>query len=128
MAKTIKPADLGAAIAQELTVYHESVTAKVDEAGAKAVKKLAKLTKANAPEGARGNFKRSITSGVKEKSNRGNTYAWYVKSPESRLTHLLARGHATKNGGRTKANPFLQDACDQVLPEYEAAVEEAVKG
>ena len=128
MAKTVKPSDLGAAIEQELTVYHESVTAKVDEAGAEAVKKLAKITKSTAPEGARGKFRRSITSGVKEKTNRGNTYAWYVKPPESRLTHLLARGHATKNGGRTKADPFLQDACDQVLPEYETAVEEAVKG
>ena len=128
MAKSIKPANLGAAIEQELTVYHESVTAKIDAAGAEAVKKLAKLTKATAPVGHRGKFKRSITSGVKDQTKRGNTYVWYVKSPESRLAHLLAHGHATKNGGRTKANPFLQNACDQVLPEYETAVEEALKG
>ena len=36
-------------------------------------------------------------------------------------------GHATKDGKRTKANPFLKNAIDQVLPEYEAAVEEAIK-
>ena len=44
-----------------------------------------------------------------------------------RLTHLLVHGHATRNGGRTKANPFLKNALDAVLPEYERAVEEAVK-
>ena len=54
-------------------------------------------------------------------------YIWYVKAPDHRLTHLLVHGHATRNGGRTKANPFLKNALDDVLPEYERAVEEAVK-
>jgi hypothetical protein len=54
-------------------------------------------------------------------------FIWHVKAPDYRLTHLLVKGHATKDGGRTKANPFLQNALDQVLPEYEKEVEEAVK-
>lgn len=128
MAKSIKPTALSAAIERELTTYHESVIEKVNKAGDAAVKKLAKLTRANAPEGHRGKFKRSITSGIKKKTNRGNIYAWYVKPPEHRLTHLLVRSHATKDGGRTKANPFLKNAVDKVLPEYEKSVEEAVKG
>lgn len=128
MAKGIKPADLSAAIEEQLTVYHEEVIQRVNTASEATVKKLVKLTKATAPVGYRGKFKRSITSGVKKKTNRGNIYAWYAKPPEHRLVHLLVRSHATKDGGRTKANPFLKNAVDTVLPEYEKNVEEAVKG
>lgn len=127
MAKSIKPADLGAAISQELTVYHQSVVGLLDAAGAAAVKKLVKLTRSTAPAGARKQFRRSIASKVLKKDKNGSTYVWYVKPPDHRLTHLLVHGHVTRNGGRTKASPFLQNALDVVLPEYENAVKEAVK-
>jgi hypothetical protein len=42
MAKTIKPSDLGKAIVEQLTLYHEDVVEKVNEAGEKAVKALVK--------------------------------------------------------------------------------------
>lgn len=127
MAKTIKPEDLGEAIAQELTIYHAGIVEMIDTAGAEAVKKLVKLTRSTAPEGARKQFRRSIASKVLEKGKNGSTYVWYVKPPDHRLTHLLVHGHATRNGGRTKASPFLRNALDIVLPEYENAVKEAVK-
>lgn len=127
MAKSVKLGDLGAAIGQELTIYHTEVIEKLDAAGNAAAKKLVKLTKSTAPKGERGSFQRSISSKRLEKNNRGSTYVWYVKPPDHRLTHLLVHGHATKNGGRTKANPFLKNALDVVLPEFEEAVEEAIK-
>lgn len=128
MANAIEPKNLGAVIEQELTIYAKAVTEEVDAAGKKAIKKLVRLTEETAPLGKRmgGNYAASITS--KEiKGDRGNRYVWYVKPPNHRLTHLLVHGHATKDGKRTKANPFLKNAIDQVLPEYEAAVEEAIK-
>lgn len=128
MAKAIKPGDLGAAIAQELTIYNNNVIEGVNEAGKKAIKKLVRLTEETAPIGERNgrNFAASISS--KEiKAQRGSKYVWYVKPPNHRLTHLLVHGHATKDGGRTKPNPFLQNAVDTVLPEFEKDVEEAVK-
>lgn len=126
MAKTISPAQLGAAIQQELTLYHKAVTNRVDDEGRKSIKKLVKLTKAAAPVGARGSFKSSITS---KETMDGNmkVYTWGAKSPDSRLTHLLVHGHATRNGGRTAGNSFLQTALDEVLPEYENAIKEAIK-
>ena len=127
MAKTIKPAALADALEQELTIYHKDVTERLHEAGADAVKKLVKLTKGTAPVGARGDFKRNITSKVLEKNDRGSVHVWFVRSPDHRLTHLLVHGHATKDGGRTEANPFLRNALDIVLPEYEQAAKEAVK-
>jgi hypothetical protein len=127
MAKSVKPEGLAAAIGQELTIYHADIVEKLDAAGDAAVKKLVKLTKATAPQGARGSFRRNIAGKNLKKGNRGSTYAWYVKPPDHRLTHLLVHGHATKDGGRTKADPFLQNALDVVLPEYENAVKEAIK-
>lgn len=127
MAKSIKPGDLGAAISQELTIYHGEIVEQLDTAGDAAAKKLVKLTKSTAPKGARGSFQRSISCKRLKGDKRGSTYVWFVKPPDHRLTHLLVHGHATKDGGRTKADPFLKKALDVVLPEYEEAVKEAIK-
>lgn len=127
MAKTVKPGDLAAALEQELTIYHSEIVDRLDAAGDAAVKKLVKLTKSTAPEGARGSFKRNIAGKRLKRDKNSSTHVWYVKPPDHRLTHLLVHGHATKDGGRTKASPFLQNALDTVLPEYEEAVKEAVK-
>ena len=51
-----------------------------------------------------------------------------MKAPCHRLTHLLVHGHETRDGGRTRPDPFLKNALDRVLPEYERDVEEAIKG
>ena len=122
-------------MAEVLTIYAESVNEKLREVTTDAMKKLVKETRATAPVGRRkGQYKKHITadySGTR-KSARGirgqNVHAvWYVKAPDYRLTHLLVKGHATKDGDRTTPNPFLQNALDKVLPEYERAVEEAVQ-
>lgn len=129
MAGTIKgitPDKLGKALQETLGVYHEDVTRRVNSCSEAATKSLVKKTKATAPK-ASGSFKKNIASKKLEESKNGDTYVWYVKKPDHRLTHLLVHGHATRNGGRTKANPFLKNAVDEVLPEYEKAVEEAVK-
>lgn len=124
---SIKVTGLGDAITQELTLYHQDVTARVDRIGEASIKQLTKLTRASAPVGARGDFKKSITCKRLVKKKTGSTYVWYVRAPNHRLTHLLAHGHATKDGGRTAANPFLHNAVGQVLPEYEAAIERTLK-
>lgn len=126
-AVTVKVADLDVALRQTLTLWHEDVNEAIDKASETAVKKLAKRTKATAPKGARGNFKKNISSKLKKRNRNGITYVWYVKAPDYRLTHLLVKGHATRDGGRTRADPFLQNALDETLPEYENAIKEALQ-
>lgn len=126
MSKSITLEQLGDAIAEELTLYHEDVLEKIDAAGEAAVKDLVKKTKASAPV-ASGSFKKNIAWKKVDKGLGHKTFVWHVKAPDHRLTHLLVHGHATRTGGRTKANPFLKDALAVVLPAYEQAVEEAVK-
>ena len=128
MAKTtIKPEALGEAIRQELTIYSEGVTERVNAAGSEAIKKLKKLTKATAPV-ASGSFRKNIATKEETNPTTGmKSHIWYVRQPDHRLTHLLVHGHATRNGGRTKPDPFLKNALSAVLPEYEENVKEAVK-
>lgn len=126
MPNRISPNQLGDVIGKELRLYSERVAEQVDAEGEKAVKDLVAKTKATAPKKT-GDFRRRITwtmqSGLKGMKN----FIWHVKAPDYRLTHLLVHGHATVNGGRTRADPFLQNAVDEVLPAYERAVEEAIK-
>lgn len=126
MSKRIKPEALAAAIQQELTTYSKDVKERVDDAGRQSMKKLVKLTKASAPVGDRGKFRKSITS-QEFSGPRGTTFVWGAKAPHHRLTHLVVHGHAKVNGGRTKGNPFLENALATVLPEYEKAVREAIE-
>ena len=127
MAKAIKPDQLGKALAEQLTIYHEDVTEQLNACSKEATEALVKETKATAPERT-GRFKKSIASKLLKKSKGGDTYVWYVKAPLHRVTHLLVHGHALPNGGRTKADPFLKNAVDKVLPDYEKKVEEVVRG
>ena len=126
MAKKIKPEDLGAAIQEELTIYHKGVGERLNASGRKAIKKIVKLTKATAPVGERGAYRDSITSQEIEDGNGLKRFVWGAGGKQGRLTHLLVKGHATRDGGRTKADPFLENALAEVLPEYEEDAEEAV--
>lgn len=131
MAKTIKPDQLGEALADTFTLYNTSVNDKVYKAGQKVIKKMVATTQSTAPYNARAyheHYVDSITSKSEKNRLGGSTHTWYVKPPHYRLTHLLAKGHATRDGGQTRADPFLRDARDTACEEFEEAVKEAVKG
>lgn len=126
---SLTPDKLVEALQNELTLYGENVEEKLREATRESVSDLVKKTKATAPQGKRGTFRKNIAGDYRslKKGSRHIKATWYVKAPDYRLTHLLVHGHATKDGGRTKADPFLQNALDEVLPEFERKVEEALK-
>lgn len=124
---SIKPEQLASAIKEELAMYSEEVTERIRGLSQQAAKDLVKKTRKTAPVGARGNFRRRISMVETTQNKRNPSFTWYVKAPDHRLTHLLVKGHATRNGDRTKENPFLQNAVNEVLPDYERKVEEAIK-
>jgi hypothetical protein len=122
--------ELGEAMSQLLEEYNQEVVEGVDGAGMNAIQELVRLTRATAPVGFRGKFKRSIAWTEKYKGTSkltGRTFVWYVKPPDHRLTHLLVKPHATKDGGQTKANPFLHNAVEKVQRQYIEDVEDALK-
>lgn len=127
MAKAIKPTDLGKAITEQLTLYHEDVVEQVNAAGETAIKALVSTTKKTAPKRS-GDYRRAITSTSKTYNATGDKeYTWGAKAPHYRLTHLLVNGHQKPNGGRVTGDPFLENALAKILPEYEKAVKEALK-
>lgn len=130
MAKGILPDKLGEVIGEQLTLYTTEINDKLYKAGQKAIKELERKTKDTAPYNARA-YHAHYAEMIATKSERERTgvtkHTWYVKPPGHRLTHLLVRGHETRDGGRTPGDPFLQNALDAVLPDYEREVEEATK-
>ena len=125
--KIIKPFDLDKALRGELTLYREEVIRRVNAVGKAAIKKLVKRTKDGAPVDS-GDFKNSLTSKETVARNGMKSFTLYAKAPHHRIFHLLVHGHEKTNGGRIPSDPFLNNALEEVLPEYEKNVEEAVKG
>ena len=127
MTKSVDPRKLGQVIAEQLKFYHEDIVEKVDAVGLRAIKKLVEETALTAPRRT-GAFRRAITyKKVAGKAGNCATFIWGVKAPYRRLTHLLVKGHPTSTGGRTKGDPFLENAMEKILPEYEKDVEEALQ-
>lgn len=124
MSKSVKPQAFGSALSQLLEMYAADVTEAIDEAGAEAVKKLVKITRSTAPVRT-GGYYQAITSKTVRRPS-GNLYIWGAGSRYGRLTHLLVKGHPTGNGGRTSGDPFLANALEEVLPEYEEKVRQAI--
>lgn len=123
--KNVQINGLAAAIHDALKEYGDNVDESVDRITQQAMDDLVQKTKATAPE-LTGSFRNNITS-EKVLDVRGTKYVWCVNAPDHRLTHLLVHGHATRNGGRTKKNPFLQNALKTVLTDYEKNLQEALK-
>ena len=126
--------ELNTQLEQVLTIYSQDINERLREVTRESMKQLVKETKATAPRGRRsGTYRKHITADYKSLNGsargiRGQDISatWYVKAPEYRLTHLLVYGHATRNGGRTAANPFLHNAREKVVQEYEQKVQEVL--
>ena len=128
---TVKLQGLGDAITKDLTVYRKEVQERINKAGRKAIKEVERKTRDTAPFNAKAYHQHyaDLIATKSEKSRTGDEkHTWYVKPPGHRLTHLLVHGHETRDGGRTRADPFLQNALDDVLPDYEKEVEDAANG
>lgn len=122
--------DFGGALADSLTLYVSDVQDRINKIGRASINEVARITKDTAPFNARA-YHRHYADMIATRSERGRlgdeVHIWYVKAPAYRLTHLLVHGHETKDGGRTRADPFLKNALGKVLPEYEAAIERTLK-
>lgn len=119
---------LSDAIKEELTIYSKEITETIKNEAKSSMSKLVKQTKATAPVGHRQkHYKDNIASKKVSENDRGASYLWYVKGSDYRLSHLLERGHATRDGGRVNGTHFIEKASEPILADYEAKVEEAIK-
>ena len=129
--------DLGEQLQRVLTVYGEGINDKIRAITTETMKSLVKETKATAPRGKRADndsYRKHISGDYRgtRKNARGlrgqDIHAiWYVRAPDYRLTHLLVKGHATSKGTRTRSSPFLHNARERAVAEYEQKVQEAIR-
>lgn len=115
-------------IEELLQDYNKTVIEGVKKETKKAMKNLVKGTKKDAPVGKRNkHYKDSITSKKISESEDSLVLEWYVKDPNYRLSHLLEKGHATRDGSRTKAYHFISNNLEKVKEDYEKGVNEVIK-
>lgn len=126
MATTVQVDNLASTITEWLTEYNEEVTDVAKEA----VDEVA--------QGVFDEIKNHVTWQDKKYSNsfalktsfedeRNKRKTWYVKSPHYRLTHLLEFGHATRNGGRTKAYPHVKYGDQYLYNNFERVMREKIE-
>lgn len=128
MSRTIGVDQLGEAIAKELTIYGENVIEGIKNEAKSHIKQLVKDTKATAPVGNRKkHYRDSIKSKKTMETDRAIEFTWYVDGSDYRLSHLLEKGHALRDGGRTTGTHFIQKASDPILEDYIKAIEEVIK-
>lgn len=123
MNKTVKIDDMVDEIMKGLEEYASLAGDTLKDAVKKAGDTAKKEVKENAPKRT-GAYKKSWT--VKKIKETSNSLELVVHSKSKyQLTHLLENGHATRNGGRTKAMPHIKPAEEKAVKQLQ---EDIVKG
>ena len=124
MAKVINAEDLAKEISNALAQYAKDIKVASKEAAEEVAKNTAEGLKKSSP-------KRAGTKGGKYAKNW--TYdvtevgaSVHQKAPTYRLTHLLEKGHAKRNGGRVRGIPHIAPAETRAIEEYEQKLIEGV--
>ena len=117
---------LAAEIAKGLAEYSQDVVEKVNVSSEKVGKAAVKRLKQTSPK-RYGKYAKSWAMKPEPEVGQPHKRIVHVKAPHYRLTHLLEHGHAKKGGGRVEGKPHIRPAEEQVIKEFMAEVEEAIK-
>ena len=111
-------AELNAIMQQYVDVTDEALKKATDETAKETVKQLKRTSPKDT--GAYANaWTQSKNPYMKGRQGEYGKIV-HVKAPHYRLTHLLEYGHATRNGGRTAAQPHIRPAADWAVSEFES--------
>lgn len=101
---------------------------KIGEEAVDEVKKLAPVYKGNNKNTPKGAYRRNWTYRV-DKERGKIVVTVHVKGKNSRLTHLLENGHATRSGvGRARALPHIGIANEHAEKKVDKLLEELTNG
>lgn len=127
MAKKVKIDGLTKAIAVELKNYADHVTEQSKEAIDEISKEAQKIVKNKAPSKS-GKYKRSIKVKKTYESLTEKRNTIFADNGQYRLTHLLERGHAKLNGGRTRSFPHWKYGDEYIKSELPKRIEKKLGG
>lgn len=127
----IRPDRLADTIVQMMTEYRDAIDQDLEKISARVARQTKEKVKQNigaAGIGGTGKYRQSIRSNKVESTlTASKSSLVYAASPYYRLTHLLEYGHATVNGGRTRAFPHWSEAEKQGVEQFEKELREAIE-
>ena len=118
----VNPDNLDKAVNDVLSDYYHGTNEEIKKAAQRAIRQCRDEIKAHITFNQHtGDYVKAMSTKKTAESATGEEWTWYVKPPHYRLTHLLEKGHALKNGGRSRAFPHIvygaQVATDYFLAE-----------
>lgn len=125
MARKVRPLDLDKAMAKILDEYGENVTEATKKAVMTVAKQTQKEIKSKSPVRRHngGKYRKGWTV-TQSKPSRTGTEAIVHNRSRYQLTHLLEKGHAKRNGGRTKPIVHIAPAEEHAIENIRKAVEQ----
>lgn len=126
MSKTIKPDDLSKVVMDYLENYREDIQEDVEECTDKVTKEARDELKKTSPQGHRKRYYKGWSVKLQKKHKlRYEKVIW--NKTDYQLTHLLEFGHATRNGGRTKAIPHIRPVEEKYNQKFVDLLEKKIK-
>lgn len=124
MNETVNIDGLADAIMKDLQEYTDDVTDGIKKAEDITAKECKENLQEDSPKKtgkyAKG-WKTTVTLNTKTEKHT------VIHNKKYRLTHLLEDGHATRNGGRTKAFPHIKKNEEKANADFEKRVEEVIQ-
>lgn len=114
--------DIANEITKALSEYTSEVEEKLDEIKSDVADETVNMLKVNSPTGRRGKY----AKGWRKKKD-GTSYVIH-NATNAGLTHLTEKGHAKRNGGRTKAQPHISTAEEMAIKKFENKIERVIRG
>lgn len=125
MSKTIKPEELQKSIAEYLENYAEDIGEEVEKTSNEIGKEARDELQQTSPKRT-GKYAKGWTI-KKDKKNKTYFSVKIHNKTDYQLTHLLEFGHATRNGGRTKAIPHIRPVEDKYKAKFEKEIKERIR-
>lgn len=117
---------LAAELAKTLGAYTTEIAEEVKKAADETAKELLSNIRSDAPK-RKGKYRQAMTIKTTRDGQYERKKLWYVKAPYYRLQHLLERGHALRNGGRSKAYPHIEKNEIKAKKAFTERVERIIK-
>lgn len=122
MRRRINIDDFPKEMTEILKMYTKDMEQGLEKEKQKAARAGAKELRETSPVGRRGRYAKGWTS-----TKRGTAYIIRNKT-DYQLTHLLEKGHALWQGGRSPAIPHIKPVEEEVIKKYTDGVVKVIRG
>ena len=126
MSRTVSIGEMADAIMEDSQEYADAAAIDVKAAVRKSANTVKRQIGENAPVGKTGRYAKSWR--VKTTEENSQKLIQTVHSPKRyMLAHLLEKGHAKRNGGRTRAIPHIAPAEQAGVEQLESLIRRALE-